>query len=324
MIRPAKSSTNPAHEHMPGAAPLWPRLGFGVGLRAEHYDEVLSGQRGSDWFEAISENYMDSGGRPLRVLERVRRDRPVTLHGVGLSIGSTDPIDLRYLRRLRELIARVEPALVTDHLCWTAVDGRQLYDLLPLPYTEEVLAHVVRRVDEVQSYLGRRILLENPSTYIAFRQSTLTEWDFVAAVAEQADCGILLDVNNVYVSSYNHGFDPILYIDAIPQTRVGQIHLAGFTDMGSYLFDTHSAPVSEPVWGHYAHAVRRFGATSTLVEWDADIPSFDRICAETQKARAIAEDIHANRSGQRLVAAPAAAANGGPYSGRSRAFDIWS
>src|SRR5262249_25401926 len=183
------------------------------------------------------------------------------------------------------LTDRIEPALVTDHLCWTAVDGRQLYDLLPVPYTEEVLAHVVRRVGDVQERLGRRILLENPSSYVRFRHSTMTEWDFLAALAEQADCGILLDVNNVYVSAYNHGFDPIDYLDAIPAGRVGQMHLAGFTDRGSYLFDTHSAPVSEPVWQLYADAVRRFGAVSTLVEWDANIPSFDRLCAEAAQAR---------------------------------------
>jgi uncharacterized protein (UPF0276 family) len=289
---------------------MWPRLGFGVGLRAEHYADVASGPPRIDWFEAISENYMDSGGRPLHVLETVRRDHAVALHGVGLSIGSADPINTHYLRQLRQLSDRIEPALVTDHLCWTAVDGRQLYDLLPLPYTEEVLAHVVRRIGDVQQCLGRRILLENPSTYIAFRHSTMTEWDFLAAVAEHADCGILLDVNNVYVSAYNHGFDPIVYLDAIPPARVGQMHLAGFTDMGSYLFDTHSAPVSEPVWRLYAYAVRRFGAVSTLVEWDADIPSFDRVCAEAARARRIAEDPHAYRVEAPTAAARRAAADG--------------
>ena len=288
----------------------WPQLGFGVGLRAEHYDDVLSGPPRIDWFEAISENYMDSGGRPLHVLESVRRDHPIALHGVGLSIGSADPIDAHYLRKLRDLMQRIEPALVTDHLCWTAVDGRQLYDLLPLPYTEEVLAHVVRRVAEVQEFLGRRILLENPSTYVKFRHSTMTEWDFLVAVAEQADCGILLDVNNVYVSAYNHGYDPIGYLDAIPAARVGQMHLAGFTEMGSYLFDTHSAPVSELVWRLYGYAVQRFGAVSTLVEWDADIPSFDRVCAEATHARGIVEDIHADRCEERAVAARPAATDG--------------
>lgn len=269
----------------------WPRLGFGVGLRAEHYGEVLNGSRRVDWFEAISENYMDSRGRPLHVLEQVRRDYPLALHGVSLSIGSTDPLDGAYLQCLADLIRRIEPSLVTDHLCWAGVEGRRLYDLLPLPYTEEALAHVVGRVCEVQEKLGRRILLENPSTYVQFHHSAMSECDFLAAVAEEADCGILLDVNNVWVSAVNHGFDPVAYLDAIPPARVGQMHLAGYTDMGTYLFDTHSAPVSDTVWRLYAYAVRRFGVTSTLVEWDADIPDFERLGAEAARARAIAERI---------------------------------
>jgi uncharacterized protein (UPF0276 family) len=273
-------------------APQWPRLGFGVGLRAEHYDDVLGGHGGSDWFEAITENYIDSRGRPLRVLEQVRRDRPVALHGVALSIGSADPLNLRYLDNLKALVRHIEPALVTDHLCWTGVDGRCLYDLLPLPYDEDTLAHVVERVGRVQDHLGRRIALENPSSYVRFRHSVLPEWEFLAEVAAQADCGILLDVNNVYVSARNHGFDPLRYLDGIPRQRVAQIHLAGYTDMGRYLFDTHSAPVSEPVWRLYAHAMRLFGPVSTLVEWDADIPSFARVCAEAEHARCIAEENH--------------------------------
>jgi uncharacterized protein (UPF0276 family) len=268
-----------------------PQLGFGVGLRADHYDDILNGPRRIDWFEAISENYIDSGGRPLFVLEQVRRDHPIALHGVGLSIGSVDPLNRVYLQRLRSLIERIEPVLVTDHLCWTAVDGRGLYDLLPLPYTEEALAHVVARVRQVQDLLGRRILLENPSTYIQFRHSTLTEWDFLGAVAERADCGILLDVNNVYVSAHNHRFEPIPYLDALPPERIGQIHLAGHTDMGTFLFDTHSGPVSAAVWRLYAHAIRRFGQVPTLAEWDAEIPPFERVCLEAWRAREIAEEI---------------------------------
>jgi uncharacterized protein (UPF0276 family) len=269
-----------------------PQLGFGIGLRADHYDDILNGPRRIDWFEAITENYIDSGGRPLSVLEQVRCDHPVALHGVGMSIGSVDPLDRVYLERLRALIAHLEPALVTDHLCWTAVGGRALYDLLPLPYTEETLTHVVARIRQVQDVLGRRILLENPSTYIQFRHSTFAEWDFLAAVAEGADCGILLDVNNVYVSARNHGFDPITYLDSMPQGRVGQIHLAGHSDMGTFLFDTHSTPVSPAVWRLYAHAIRRLGAVPTLVEWDAEIPSFDRVCLEARRAREIAEEIN--------------------------------
>jgi len=244
-------------------------------------------------------------------LERVRRDYPVTLHGVALSIGSADPLNAQYLRNLRRLVQRIEPALVTDHLCWTGVDGCGLYDLLPLPYTEETLAHVVSRVREVQDWLGRRIVLENPSTYVQFRHSTMVEWDFLAAVAEQADCGILLDVNNVYVSATNHRFDPVRYLDAISLARVAQMHLAGFTDMGTYLFDTHSAPVSDAVWRLYAHAVRRFGSVSTLVEWDQDIPGFDRLCDEAEHARSIAEDIDGHGSRAHSDATRVAAVDGG-------------
>jgi uncharacterized protein (UPF0276 family) len=262
----------------------WPRLGFGVGLRAEHYEDVLGGPSGVSWFEAISENYMDTHGRPLHVLEQVRRDHPVALHGVGLSIGSTDELNRGYLDNLARLVDRIEPCLVTDHLCWTGVGGRSLYDLLPLPFTDEALAHVVDRVRAVQDLLGRRILLENPSTYVAFRHSTMSEWDFLAALAEAADCGILLDVNNIYVSARNLGFDPVRYIEGIPPARVGQFHLAGFTDMGTYLFDTHSAPVHEDVWRLYRLAVRRFGDVATLVEWDADIPPWERLRAESERA----------------------------------------
>src|SRR5512139_258085 len=298
------------HEHDSRSYPPWPRLGFGVGLRADHYQDILGGPRRIDWFEALTENYIDSGGRPLHVLEQVRRDYPVALHGVALSIGSADPLDARYLRRLRALVQRIEPALVTDHLCWTAVDQRGLYDLLPLPYTEETLEHVISRVREVQDWLGRRLLLENPSTYIQFRHSTLTEWEFLAAVAERADCGVLLDVNNVYVSATNHGFDPWRYIDAMPAARVAQIHLAGFTDMGTYLFDTHSAPVSDAVWQLYAHALRRCGIVPTLVEWDQNIPGFDRLCAEAEHARSIAEVIHGDNMRTHATLARAAAVDG--------------
>ncbi len=270
----------------------WPNLGFGVGLRPVHYDSVIDAPRQVDWFEVITENYLDTSGRPLWVLERVRRDYPIALHGVGLSIGSVDPLDHAYLRRLRSLVRRIDPVLVTDHLCWTGVDGHHLFDLLPLPYTEEALKHVAARVRAVQEILGRRILLENPSTYIAFRHSTMREWEFLAAVAAEADCGILLDVNNVYVSAFNHGFDPQEYMDAIPPERVGQFHLAGYTDMEDYLFDTHSCPVSGGVWELYAHAVRRFGPVSTIVEWDADIPPFSVVVGEARQAKTIAQRVY--------------------------------
>ncbi len=263
----------------------WPALGFGVGLRAEHYHHVLTERPAVDWFEVITENYLDSGGRPLEVLEQVRRDYAVALHGVGLSIGSTDALEPRYLARLKALCARIHPALITDHLCWTGVAGRNVYDLLPLPYTEETLRHVAVRVRTVQDVLGCRIALENPSTYVAFRHATMTEWEFLAALAAEADCGLLIDVNNVYVSAHNLGFDPYRYVAGIPVNRVAQLHLAGFRDMGTYLFDTHSTPVHDDVWMLYRHAVARFGAASTLIEWDADIPGFARVQAEADRAR---------------------------------------
>ena len=266
----------------------WPDLGFGVGLRAEHYDDVLEETTRTDWFEAISENYMDTGGRPLRVLEQVRRDRPVALHGVALSIGSTDPLSHGYLARLKALADRIEPALVTDHLCWTGVDGRSLYDLLPVPYTEEALAHVAARVTQVQEFLGRRILLENASTYVEYRCSQMPESEFLSTLAERTGCGILLDVNNVHVSCTNHGWDPRAYIDGIARGCVGQFHLAGFTDMGGWLFDTHSAPACEEVWMLYAYAVGRFGSMSTLFEWDASIPPLSEVVRQAERAREIA------------------------------------
>jgi len=283
----ARPGATPAAAAAPAGAACAPGLaGVGVGLRPEHYSDVLSAPPPVDWLEAISENYLDTGGRPLAVLERVRAERPVALHGVALSIGGIDPLDRAYLDALRALVARIDPALVTDHLCWTGVGDVRLHDLLPLPYTEEALAHVVARVAAVQDVLGRHILLENPSTYVAFRHATMTEWEFLAAVAEEADCGILLDVNNVHVSAANHGFDARRYLDGLPPGRVGQIHLAGFSVRDAFLFDTHDGPVDEMVWRLYDHALARFGAVPTLVEWDAALPPFARLCAEATRARA--------------------------------------
>ncbi len=264
-----------------------PDRGHGVGLRREHFDRVLAGPTQVDWFEVISENFMVKGGRPLHVLERVRRDYPVVLHGVSLSIGTTDPLDRDYLDRLRELAAWVEPAWVSDHLCWTGVGGHNAHDLLPLPYTEEALDHVVARVEAVQEHLGRRIALENVSTYLSFASSTLSEWEFLVQLAARADCGILLDVNNVYVSAANQGFDPRTYLEAVPPERVWQVHLAGHTDRGSHLLDTHSRCVCEEVWELYRFATRRFGAVSSLVEWDEDIPEWDSLEAESLRAREV-------------------------------------
>jgi uncharacterized protein (UPF0276 family) len=268
-----------------------PFLGHGIGLRPRHFPSLWDGTARVDWFEAISENYMVAGGRPRAALERARAIAPVVLHGVALSIGSTDPLDPAYLRALRRLIAEVEPAWVSDHLCWSGVDGRHAHDLLPLPYTEEALDHVVRRVVAVQERLGRQILLENVSSYLTFAHSTLAEWEFLGAVAERADCGILLDVNNVYVSATNHGFPAEGYLDGLPADRVGQVHLAGHTDMGRYLLDTHDGPVIEPVWDLYRQALRRFGRVSTLVEWDDAIPDLEVVCAEAERARAVEAEV---------------------------------
>jgi hypothetical protein len=263
-----------------------PYLGHGVGLRPTHYPDVLEGPARADWYEVISENFMIRGGRPLAVLEQVRRDAPVVLHGVSLSLGATDPLNETYLEELRALADRFAPAWVSDHLCWGSFRGRYAHDLLPLPYTEEALGHVVGRVRQVQDRLGRRILIENVSSYVHYTHSTMPEWEFLAAVAEAADCGILLDVNNIYVSAVNHGFSPVEYLEAVPVDRVGQFHLAGHTNCGTHLLDTHDDHVTPAVWDLYREAVRRFGRISTLVEWDDHIPSFAELLAESALARA--------------------------------------
>ncbi len=269
-------------------------IGHGIGLRTAHYTRLLEDDvAGVDWFEIVSENFFEPGGRPWAVLERVRAQVPVVAHGVSLGSGDTDPVDSRYIALLRALVERLEPAWVSDHLCWTALDGRRSHDLLPLPYTEESLAHVVARVREVQELLGTRIALENPSSYVAYPESRIPEQEFLSEVARRADCAILLDVNNVIVSAYNHGFNPFQYVDGIAHERVVQIHLAGHTDRGSYLFDTHVGPVPPAVWALYRHAVRLAGPVPTLVEWDGDVPSFDDVAAEAARARAVEREVMA-------------------------------
>jgi uncharacterized protein (UPF0276 family) len=268
---------------------MLPPLGFGLGLRKEHFADLLAAApAGIDWFEAITENFMVAGGKPLAVLEHVRRDFPLVLHGVSLSIGGVDPLRADYLDRLAALVDRFQPAWVSDHLCWTGVDGVNLHDLLPLPYTEECLAHVAARVRQVQDRLGRQLVLENPSTYLAAAGNEMTEWEFLAALAEQADCLLLLDVNNVYVSACNHGFDPQRYLNAIAPGRVVQLHIAGHSDVDGFKIDTHDAPVCDAVWALYAHAARRFPRAATLLERDAAIPPLAELIDELNQARVLA------------------------------------
>ncbi|MBK7859594.1 MAG: DUF692 domain-containing protein [Archangiaceae bacterium] len=268
---------------------MFPRvdLGHGVGLRPRHYGEFLERQPKVDWLEAISENFMGTGGRPLAVLDKVRMDRPVVLHGVSLGIGSVDPLDERYLKEWKQLIDRVQPAMVSDHLCWGRHRGRYSHDLLPLPFNEEAISHVVSRVGQVQDRLGRQILLENVSSYLTYPASTMSEAEFTAEVARRADCGILLDLNNIFVSAKNHGFDPRAYIDAMPVEQVAQFHLAGHFDRGDILIDTHEGHVADDVWSLYTYALDKLGRVPTLIEWDTGVPDLETLLAESEKARTL-------------------------------------
>ena len=266
-----------------------PTLGYGIGLRTAHFAELLERRPEVDFFEAITENFLDTGGRPLHVLDRVAATAPVVLHGVSLNIGSADPLDFDYLRKAKVLARRVNAPWVTDHLCWTGVAGRNTHDLLPIPLNEETLAHVAARVRTVQDFLERPIHLENPSTYLELHASTMGEAEFLARLTEEAGCGLLLDVNNVFVSSYNHGWDADEYVDTIPADRVVQVHLAGHTDRGSHLLDTHAAPVRAEVWALYERLVRRTGPVTTLIERDDEIPALDVVHAEALRARDAAE-----------------------------------
>jgi len=268
----------------------FPDLGLGVGLRTVHYPHILEKKPEVDFFEILSENYMDTGGRPSWVLDQVAERYPIVMHGVSMSIGSVDPLNFDHLTKLKKLAARTRALWVSDHLCWTGVSGRNTHDLLPMPLSEEALRHVIARVKTVSDFLERPLILENASTYAEFASSSMTEWDFFARLMDEADCGMLLDVNNVYVSSYNHGFDPIAYLDAVPTERVVQYHLAGHTNKGTHIIDTHNDYVIDEVWKLYAHSVKRTGNISTLLEWDADIPAFEVVHAEALKARAYRDE----------------------------------
>ena len=266
-------------------------IDFGLGLRPEHYEEIAANPGRVSWFEALSENYMVPGGSPLHWLDRIRRDYPMALHGVSLSIGSIDPQDERYLDDLKALADRVQPMWISDHLCFTGLRGVNMHDLLPLPYTEEALDHVAERVKRVQDHLGRRLVLENVSSYVTYAASELSEWDFITELSRRADCDILLDINNVYVSAFNHGFDAHAFLGAMPRERVRQFHLAGHTHKGSHIIDTHDHPIVPGVWELYAEAVRLFPGVPTMIERDAEIPPYIELLAELDVARGIATGV---------------------------------
>ncbi|MGD2139150.1 MAG: DUF692 domain-containing protein [Burkholderiales bacterium] len=262
--------------------------GFGLGLRTAHYDAILAERPRVDWFEALTENYMVRGGKPLHYLERIRADYPLVFHGVSMSLGSADPLDPAYLAALKILIERFEPMWVSDHLCWTGVARRNIHDLLPLPYTAEAVNHVASRIRQVQDFLGRPILIENVSSYVNFNQSEMTEWEFLCEIAGRTDCLLLLDVNNVYVSGFNHGFDARQYIDALPRDRIQQIHLAGHSHCGTHIIDTHDAPIVDEVWKLYAHTIETLGPVATMIERDDNIPDLATLVSELDDAREIA------------------------------------
>jgi uncharacterized protein (UPF0276 family) len=267
-----------------------PDLGIGVGLRTVHFGHILSRRPAVDWFEVLSENFMDTGGHPLWVLDQVAERYPIALHGVSMSIGGTDPLNRDYLRKLKALADRTRAHWVSDHLCWTGVAGRNVHDLLPMPYNEEALAHTAARVRQVSEILERPLVLENPSSYVEFAASTMTEWEFLSRLGQEADCALLLDINNVYVSSFNHGFDPRVYVDNVPADRVVQYHVAGHTHKGTHILDTHSDHAVAEVWELFRRSCRRTGNVSTLYEWDEDIPDFGVLHAEALKARAYREE----------------------------------
>ncbi|WP_363351439.1 DUF692 domain-containing protein [Methylocystis echinoides] len=262
-------------------------LGFGLGLRPIYYPDLLEARPNVEWLEIITENYLVPGGRPLAMLERVRAEYPIVMHGVSMSIASTDPLDFDYLKSVKQLADRFDPGWISDHLCWTGINGVNLHDLLPVPYTFEALRHVVERIWRVQDYLGRRIAIENASTYVTFRESEMDEWTFIREMADRADCWLLVDVNNIFVSAFNHGFDAKQFVDAIPMDRVVQLHLAGHSDFGTHKIDTHAQPVCEEVWRLYERVCCRFGEISTMIERDENFPPFGELVSELNHARSI-------------------------------------
>lgn len=268
-----------------------PFLGFGLGLRTEHYDDILASEPNVDWFEILSENYLVPGGKPLYYLDQFKERYPLVMHGVSMSIGAVAPLDFDYLTQLKQLADRVNPKWISDHLCWTGVHGKNLHDLLPLPYTEETINHVVSRIKQVQDFLGRQILIENVSSYASYQDSEMTEWAFISEIANRADCLLLFDVNNIYVSSVNHQFDAHAFVDGVPAHRVQQIHLAGHEDHGDYIIDTHDAPVIDAVWNLYDYAIKRFGPVSTMIERDDKMPPLAELVTELERARQIARTV---------------------------------
>lgn len=267
-------------------------IGYGLGLRTVHYQHVLEHKPDVDWFEVHSENFMVAGGKPKYYLHAIREHYPIVLHGVSMSIGSTDPLDFDYLKKLKTLVAEVQPEWISDHFCWTAVGDINSHDLLPMPYNEEAIDHLVDRISQVQDFMGRQILFENVSSYLTYKNSEMEEWEFISEIVKRADCKMLLDINNIYVSSRNHGFSPQEFLNNIDPNCVQQFHLAGHEDCGDYVIDTHDHDVPDPVWDLYADALKRFGPVSAMIERDDNIPEFSELMAEMNHAKEIAQTVH--------------------------------
>lgn len=266
-------------------------LGYGLGLRTEHYETILNTKPAVDWFEVITENYLVPGGKPHYYLEKIRESYPLVMHGVSMSIGSSDPLDWHYLKEVKSLANKIEPKWISDHLCWTGIQGKNSHDLLPLPYTEETIKHIVDRITQIQDFFQQRILIENVSSYVSYKQSSLSEWEFLTEISNRADCLILLDINNIYVSAVNHEFKPETYLATLPKSRIQQIHLAGHSNMGDYIIDTHDHEIIDPVWNLYAFALQQYGFVSTMIERDDNIPPLSTLITELNQARKIADKV---------------------------------